>query len=130
MNYDLCETCEEYALSIHDKSHAFIKIRYPIQSIIKKPILPKFMPLGDVNKNYPSASTSTSSASTSQVQEMAMIDSPKLSAKEPTPEPSSIPTPLPVEPVLSAAFVSDINIPDGTLIFPKKIFIKVGNTLD
>jgi hypothetical protein len=30
-----------------------------------------------------------------------------------------------VHPILSASFVSDINIPDGTLIVPKKTFIKV-----
>ncbi|KAG2201221.1 hypothetical protein INT47_013032 [Mucor saturninus] len=135
VNYDLCETCEEYALSIHDKMHAFIKIRYPIQSIIKKPILPKFMPLGDVDQTF---SPSTSSAGPSQVQEMTMIDSPKLSVNESntsmmsvssaavsTVEPSTLPIPVPVDPVLSAEFISDINIPDGTLIVPKKTFIKM-----
>lgn len=46
-------------------------------------------------------------------------------------DPSVAPQPsLPIakpepEPKISASFISDLNIPDGTLIVPKKTFIKV-----
>lgn len=95
------------------------------------------MPLGDGLENICSASSSQ------EAKEMVMVDSPKLSGNESilnmtsdssSPSISSAvatlnsPLPPPTETVLSAVFVSDINIPDGTLIVPKKTFIKVSNT--
>lgn len=121
-------------MNIHDKTHAFIKIRYPIQSLSKKPILPKFSPLTKVIVaeqntkememiNAASASTTTfnsdrniaSSASSSSLSVMIpplVVDTQKQKDEK-------------EEEFLSAGFLSDLNIPDGTLVVPNKSFIKV-----
>ncbi|KAI9252767.1 hypothetical protein EDC94DRAFT_620602 [Helicostylum pulchrum] len=149
INYDLCETCEQVALSVHDSHHAFIKIRFPIQSITKKVILPRFVPLSEktleTNREMESVSSSKSKLEEISVMtEMSEASSSSgssnsvlISEKSPhvPPEPSIVKAPstvtaspgIPViiEPSLSACFVSDINIPDGTTIVPKKTFIKM-----
>lgn len=152
-NYDLCETCEQQALSIHDKTHAFIKIRYPIQSIVKKPLLPKFKELNDASKvtvkemihninekssnisqiiskpeeiitltSSPS-STSFLTAAATATTTTAPIDNDTVvsSVASSTLLPITEPTP---NTIFDASFVSDLNIPDGTIIVPKKTFIK------
>ncbi|KAK4512641.1 calcium channel protein [Mucor velutinosus] len=143
-NYDLCEACEHQAASIHDKTHAFIKIRYPIQSIVRKPLLPKFKELSDTSKstvqemihsinekspciiskpeeiiNTISAASSTSSltataATTSVAVATVAASSTTLPISEPTPNTA-----------IDASFVSDLNIPDGTIVVPRKTFIKM-----
>ena len=35
------------------------------------------------------------------------------------------PLPITPEPLINASFISDLNIPEGTVIVPKKTFIKV-----
>ncbi|KAG1324015.1 hypothetical protein G6F62_009340 [Rhizopus arrhizus] len=41
-DYDLCEKCEEMSTKIHDERHVFLKIRWPIKSETRRPLLPKF----------------------------------------------------------------------------------------
>lgn len=125
----MCETCEEDALCFHDTHHAFIKIRYPIQSITRKVILPKFIPLGEkpvemeeiIISNEITINTERSVASSSATPEKSL---PVLPALPPI---TTVPfeDPIMIEPKLGASFISDINIPDGTTIVPKKTFIKV-----
>ncbi|CAO0803318.1 unnamed protein product [Mucor circinelloides] len=155
-NYDLCETCEHQAAFIHDKTHAFIKIRYPIQSIVKKPLLPKFKELNDTAKStvqemihsineksihiiskpeeiiatVSSASSSTSSLTAASATASATTSAVTSRASIATGTASSTTTALPItEPtpntIIDASFVSDLNIPDGTVIVPKKTFIKM-----
>ncbi|KAI8641599.1 hypothetical protein BD408DRAFT_367952 [Parasitella parasitica] len=135
INYDLCETCEQQSLSIHDKSHAFIKLKYPIQSIIQKPLLPTFRKLNtrkemihtvhEKSKNssqiiskpeeitiLPSNSTPLSAANFAAVSKASSSTLPSMMESNPTA-------------VVGASFVSDLNIPDGTIIVPRKTFIKM-----
>ncbi|RCH90920.1 hypothetical protein CU098_003932 [Rhizopus stolonifer] len=111
-NYDLCETCEEHAFSIHDKNHVFIKIRRPIRSITDIPLLPRF------NFLYPEPvkqTNKTSESSSSRSNSIEIISKP---------EEINSSTSLP-GPIIAASFVADLNIPDGTIIVPKKTFIKM-----
>jgi hypothetical protein len=148
----LCATCEEDAPSIHDKEHTFIKIRYPIQSLLNRPLLPKFKSLKEQNytKSQNNASTAKEMESTglanasyeiiSKPEEIIISRSnssmsAKSSPTNPVSSTHSALAPLPAtslsvvkpefEHKISAAFVSDLNIPDGTVIVPKKTFIKV-----
>ncbi|KAI8075708.1 hypothetical protein BDF21DRAFT_423513 [Thamnidium elegans] len=144
INYDLCETCEEDSFSVHDSHHAFIKIRFPIQSIVKKVILPRFIPLSEktteINREMESIAvsrsvSSSSSSSTSGLRSEKRLPVPPtispavvvepLSATDPSTIATPPEIPVIIEPTLSACFVSDINIPDGTTIVPKKTFIKM-----
>lgn len=150
----MCETCEQQALSIHDKTHAFIKIRYPIQSIVKKPLLPKFKELNDASKvtvkemmhNINEKSSNISQIISKPEEIITLTSSPSstsfLTATATTTTTTTAPiandtivssvassTLLPItEPtpntIFDASFVSDLNIPDGTIIVPKKTFIK------
>ncbi|KAI9469660.1 MAG: hypothetical protein EXX96DRAFT_587015 [Benjaminiella poitrasii] len=99
-NFDLCERCEEESQSIHDKTHVFIKLRYPIQSIVKNPLLPKFKTLN-------------------RLPEMIEVNPKPAEAILVRQETSS------ASPVINATFMADLNIPDGTLVVPKKTFIKM-----
>ncbi|KAL9558053.1 hypothetical protein MBANPS3_001076 [Mucor bainieri] len=153
-NYDLCETCEHQAATIHDKTHAFIKIRYPIQSIVKKPLLPKFKELNDTCKSIvqemihtinemsahiiskpeeiittisaasstssltATATTTTTTAAAATVGSATVSSTPASSAALPITKPTP-------NTVIDASFVSDLNIPDGTIIVPRKTFIKM-----
>ncbi|KAF1800628.1 hypothetical protein V8B55DRAFT_1534289 [Mucor lusitanicus] len=142
-NYDLCETCEHQAASFHDTTHAFIKIRYPIQSIVKKPLLPKFKELNDTSKttvqemihsineksshiiSKPEEIITTISAATSLTAAVGGTTTTTTSASthvSSTTLPITQPTP---NTVVDASFVSDLNIPDGTIIVPRKTFIKM-----
>ncbi|CEP15150.1 hypothetical protein [Parasitella parasitica] len=137
-NYDLCEACEQQSLSIHDETHAFIKIRYPIQSIIHRPLLPAFKQLNTVNQMTPvvhkksnnqsqfiskpeeiiTVSSNTTSTSTSTA-----VPPPPPATTSNTSNPSSSQLPSITKPnptaVVNASFVSDLNIPDGTVIMWK-----------
>lgn len=139
----MCETCEEDALSFHESQHAFIKIRYPIQSISGKAILPRFIPLGEkmINKEMESINQKIPI----NIEKSVVSSSASQKSLPVPPPPSSVPATVttttsnssssaslpivvpeqPEEPKLSATFVSDINVPDGTTIVPKKTFIKV-----
>lgn len=146
----MCETCEHQAAAIHDKTHAFIKIRYPIQSIVKKPLLPKFKELNDASKSTVqemihsindkstqiiskpeeiittiSAASSTSSlTATATKATAAAVDSDTFTTTTASSTTLPITEPTP-NTVISASFVSDLNIPDGTIIVPRKTFIKM-----
>jgi hypothetical protein len=113
--------CEKHAFSIHDKEHAFIKIRYPIQSIVKSPLLPKFKTLNEQSHSKPQkAKEMVSNTNLGNVPEEITISRSDSSSASSLPITKSKP-----EPKISAAFISDLNIPDGTIIVPKKTFIKV-----
>ncbi|KAI8327509.1 hypothetical protein BD560DRAFT_417989 [Blakeslea trispora] len=108
-NYDLCENCEEQAALIHNQSHAFIKLRRPIQSVVHMPLLPELRFLETIVRTE----TSTAPGVMSKPEEVSHSNTPQK--------------PLPVTPVpmVNASFISDLNIPEGTVIVPKKTFIKM-----
>ncbi|CAO3621646.1 unnamed protein product [Mucor hiemalis] len=185
-NYDLCQICEEYAPNLHNEAHAFIKIRYPIKSLAKRPILPTFSPLivkPSLNNNdqtpkeektvdHDASSKTTTAVATVATTTMATptiaattnisstISSSSSSSNssigsEDNESSRSIPKSdksipssasvisIPNSPFItgtkdtvtptedndeepfSARFVSDLNIPDGTLVVPNKSFIKM-----
>ncbi|KAI8344902.1 hypothetical protein EDC96DRAFT_328288 [Choanephora cucurbitarum] len=107
-NYDLCEQCEEKASLIHDENHAFVKLRRPIQSVVHMPLLPELRFL-----DAATAETSNTPEVVSKPEEVSYTNIPQK------------PLPITPEPLINASFVSDLNIPEGTVIVPKKTFIKV-----
>lgn len=88
-------------------------------------------------RSVASSSSSNSCGSTSILRSEKSLHVPPAVFAEPSTTPSIVTAPstvttspeIPViiEPTLSACFVSDINVPDGTTIVPKKTFIKVSN---
>jgi hypothetical protein len=120
--------CEINSTTIHDPTHAFIKIRYPIQSLCKRPTLPVFKPLNDIYQMMSSSKSPTiiskpeeiiQSASTlKNVSSVRSASSARSVTSLPITQPETNPT-------VNASFISDLNIPDGTLITPKKSFIKM-----
>ena len=113
-------------MEIHNKEHAFIKIRYPIQSLSKKPILPKFLPL---------SSPAQEAKATQPLQEMedhrannsaiAKSGPTEIALPSITREIANQPVEVKEDGQLSARFLSDLNIPDGAMVVPNKTFIKV-----
>ncbi|KAI8970231.1 hypothetical protein BDF20DRAFT_890012 [Mycotypha africana] len=136
LDYDLCEICEQQSLSIHDKSHAFIKIRYPIQSLGRRTILPTFKPVNESSKRQPLPTMKMMEEAyprpADKTGSKKLIKQPEDLVKVRTTQSSEDSTSyIPVQDrtltciVLNAKFLSDLNIPDGTLVSPKKTFIKM-----
>lgn len=86
-------------------------------------------------RSVASSSSSSSRGGTSILSSEKILPVPPAVVAEPSTAPSTAPStvttspgiPVIIEPTLSACFVSDINVPDGTTIVPKKTFIKVSN---
>lgn len=108
----MCATCEEKAEFIHDKSHAFIKIRYPIQQLPQKPLLPEF--------KHMDATQDSSSSLTSSMTTLKSIDTSSASETD-----QLAPNTQNMTPTLHATLISDMSIPDGTITKPKESFLKV-----
>eukprot|EP01087_Luapelamoeba_hula_P011833 TRINITY_DN326_c0_g1_i1.p1 TRINITY_DN326_c0_g1~~TRINITY_DN326_c0_g1_i1.p1 ORF type:complete len:593 (-),score=90.13 TRINITY_DN326_c0_g1_i1:57-1835(-) len=93
-DYDLCETCEERAPSVHDQLHAFIKIRTPNMAYMRAlPLVVPVMTGHSPALPVPSAATPTASPSAS---------------------PSSSPVPRTHGSILASRFVADVTLPDGS----------------
>ncbi|KAI8877423.1 hypothetical protein K501DRAFT_230268 [Backusella circina FSU 941] len=119
-DFDLCERCE--STSSHDKTHILLKIRTPLQEDQHPSFLPSFKsPAEDVKKEEQAKPRNQDSAS------LNVIPQPVINSKMGSAilsEPSSSISDQP-EKKLDGVFVSDLNIPDGTNIIPKKTFIKM-----
>ncbi|KAI8329220.1 hypothetical protein BC941DRAFT_443370 [Chlamydoabsidia padenii] len=104
-DYDLCETCE--ALTPHDPKHIFLKIRHclPFGNLPGTPLLPKF---DGTTKSTPST----------------IYQKPTVNTISPTRH-NTPPFYDSNNGLLSAEFVDDITVPDGSEMPPNKRFFKV-----
>ncbi|ORZ16857.1 hypothetical protein BCR42DRAFT_413335 [Absidia repens] len=118
LDYDLCETCEP--LLIHDQRHVFLKIRRPLSPTAS--MVTTFLPVFDYAVK-PTESTTHEKPEANP----ANIDTPveqqqPLLHRAQSIASSSFGT---SNGLLSAVFVDDVNLPDGSEIQPSQRFLKV-----
>ncbi|KAI7883490.1 hypothetical protein K492DRAFT_235423 [Lichtheimia hyalospora FSU 10163] len=133
-DYDLCERCETMAHDIHDPSHLFIKVRNPVSLRTDVPLLSKTCPLASQRisrsstprlSNYsPIHIYHPGSISLSSIHSTSSSMSKKSNVLAKPEAPSS------TELALSAKFVNDMNIPDGTSLQAGRVVRKMWKMLN
>ncbi|CAO3616804.1 unnamed protein product [Cunninghamella echinulata] len=130
LDYDLCEVCEP--LLLHDQQHVFLKIRKPLAKThnIASILLPTFdyafKSTESTTHEKPEAipgtdlSTSTSFTTASNINNNTASS---ISSSSPSNELNNVHNNDASG--LSATFVEDINIPDGTEVQPSQRFLKL-----
>ncbi|KAF7721705.1 Next to BRCA1 protein 1 protein [Apophysomyces ossiformis] len=112
-DYDVCESCENTVLSFHNPKHIFLKVRFPVtfNTGAARTILPPVE--RDFGEPVPAQTSSLNEEITRD--SLSERDTPH-SAK---PDAENPQTPVErQEQVLSASFVADITIPDGSVLSP------------
>ncbi|KAI8889708.1 hypothetical protein K501DRAFT_328870 [Backusella circina FSU 941] len=128
-DFDLCEACER--LPCHEESHVFLKIKSPIQSLPMKPLLPRFIDF----QMKPGMDAQTPIIIKSDCRQRCTdkkngSEVPLLNTEEQVIPEHIVPketdyAPVEPKPTLSASFIVDVNIPDGTTVTPNTTFIKM-----